>query len=177
LGLGKPQSYRNLERRISVRHVLLSLLLVLVLALPYSAEGQTARSLDLQLQGSIMIANSDHGGNSGSITMRPGWFLTESHEIGLDISGSLNGSKISGDVGPFYSYNFPKHDSRPFIPYLTGGLVTSVGNSSRDQGERITLGPGFRFPLNAQDSFSISAETDYSIKEKKFSDQLRTVVA
>lgn len=157
---------------------------VLVLSLSSSAHAQfSARSWELQLQGSLTLDNSDQGTSFGSIILRPGWFITDHHEIGLTITGTLIDDKLTGDVGPFYTYNFDQREAAPFTPYLLTGLTTSLGGSEDpktpgefslpDKGNVVSLGGGMRFPLTAQDTFSISAETEYSIDETEFSDQIR----
>ena len=157
-----------------MRHVLRLLPVALVLLLPCSAQAQASdRSWELQLQGSLTLDKSDNG-NNGLVILRPGWFLTDRHQVGLTISGRLNGDELSGDIGPFYTYNLPEREQAPFTPYLLSGITTSVGDSGSDRGEAISLGGGMRFPLTPQgDAFSISVETMYSLEQNEFSDQLR----
>ena len=157
-----------------MRHILLLLPVALVLLLPCPAQAQASdRSWELQLQGALLLDRSDNDRSTGLVILRPGYFLTDRHQVGLTITGHLAGDEFSGDVGPFYTFNIPERENAPFTPYLLTGIMTSLGDSNSKKGETISLGGGMRFPLTEQNTFSISIETDYDLKESELSDLLR----
>lgn len=136
---------------------------------PLAAQ-QVAGDTEIQLQGSLNLAISGDGTDSGAIFGNYGRFLTDYLEVGGTVGAFFNADgDLGGIAGPFARYNLSTGTT---VPYVGAAVVTSWGDFAGGD-ILLTAEAGVRWFLQRNVAFTVAGTTQYDVDASELSDFLQ----